>query len=100
MKKLVKSRSSFKTKIWIHFSINKSIDVFFFNFLFSYENINLNWMKMCLKGLACKMIDEYSRVKTLSLTSHIVRWFASVTLVQWPELAERYKRTTYIGRIS
>lgn len=44
-------------------------------------------------------IESICRVKTLSLTCHIVRWFASVTLVQWPELAEKYRRTTYIGRI-
>jgi len=44
-------------------------------------------------------IESICRVKTLSLSCRILRRFSSVTLVQWPELAEKYKGTTYIGRM-
>jgi len=44
-------------------------------------------------------VESICRVQTLSLTCRILKRFSSVTLVQWPELAENYKGTTYIGRM-
>lgn len=44
-------------------------------------------------------VESICRVKTLSLTCKIVKSFATVTLVQWPELAEKYPGTTYIGKL-
>lgn len=44
-------------------------------------------------------IESICRVKTLSFTCQILRRIVSSTLVQWPELAEKYKGTTYIGQL-
>jgi len=44
-------------------------------------------------------VESICRVKTLSMTGHCLRWIASSTLVQWPELAEKYSGTSYIGKL-
>lgn len=44
-------------------------------------------------------VESICRVVTLSMSGRILRWFATSTLVQWPELADKYRGTTYIGRI-
>ncbi len=56
---------------------------------------------MCLLGKVCGAkviwIDSITNVKRLSLSGRIVRNFADLFLVQWPELSEKYKRTEYAG---
>lgn len=51
----------------------------------------------------CKLVyvESVARVHSLSLSARIIyhlRW-ADALLVQWPQLHERYPRTTYIGRL-
>lgn len=44
-------------------------------------------------------IESICRVKTLSLTGHILLFFADVIYVQWPELKNKYPRVVYIGNL-
>lgn len=43
--------------------------------------------------------ESICRVKTLSLTGKILRFFADRIIVQWPELRASYERTVFIGDI-
>ena len=45
-------------------------------------------------------VESVCRVRTLSLSGKILLYFADHVLVQWPQLAERYTRCEYIGRLS
>jgi hypothetical protein len=44
-------------------------------------------------------IDSIANVERLSLSGRIVRPFADLFLVQWPELAERYKGVRHDGAV-
>ena len=44
-------------------------------------------------------VDTISHVDRLTLSGKIVRHFADVFLVQWPELAQKYKRVEYAGAV-
>lgn len=44
-------------------------------------------------------IESICRVKTLSLSGHIMSFFADEMLVQWPELQKKYPQTKYVGRL-
>jgi UDP-N-acetylglucosamine:LPS N-acetylglucosamine transferase len=58
---------------------------------------------MCVvgKSLGKKVIwvDTVSHVESLTLSGKIVRHFADVFLVQWPELEQKYRDTEYVGSI-
>jgi UDP-N-acetylglucosamine:LPS N-acetylglucosamine transferase len=58
---------------------------------------------MCLLGklLSAKIIwlDSITNVERLSLSGRLVRPFADLFLVQWPELAKRYPNAEYIGAV-
>ncbi len=58
---------------------------------------------MCLLGklLGAKVIwvDSITNVERLSLSGRLVRPFADLFLVQWPELAKRYPNAEYIGAV-
>ena len=43
--------------------------------------------------------ESWCRVSTLSLTGRIMYWVAHRFVVHWPELARRYPRAEYLGRI-
>jgi len=43
-------------------------------------------------------VESVCRVTSLSLTARLASPFVNKILVQWPELAEAYSNTTYIGR--
>ena len=49
----------------------------------------------------CKVVfvESFCRVRTLSLTGRLLYPFASVFVVQWPDLAKKYPRAQYLGRI-
>jgi UDP-N-acetylglucosamine:LPS N-acetylglucosamine transferase len=44
-------------------------------------------------------IDSIANVERLSLSGRIIRPFADLFLVQWPELAKRYKGVRYDGSV-
>jgi len=44
-------------------------------------------------------IDTLSHVDRLTLSGNIIRHFADLFLVQWPELAQKYKQAEYVGAI-
>lgn len=44
-------------------------------------------------------IDSITNVQRLSLSGQIVRMFADLFLVQWPELTLKYKRVEYVGAL-
>jgi len=44
-------------------------------------------------------IDTVSHVDRLTLSGKIVRHLADLFLVQWPELAERYRQAKYVGSV-
>lgn len=50
-------------------------------------------------GKRAVWIDSIANVDSLSLSGKIVRPFADVFLVQWPDLANRYQRTRYVGTL-
>lgn len=45
-------------------------------------------------------VESICRVKTLSLSAHILVYFANEVLVQWPELQQKFPRTKYIARFT
>ncbi len=52
-----------------------------------------------LFGAKVVYVECFTRIKTLSLTGKIVYGFSDRFLVQWPELAARYDRALYRGRL-
>jgi UDP-N-acetylglucosamine:LPS N-acetylglucosamine transferase len=58
---------------------------------------------VCLLGklLGAKVIwlDSITNVRRLSLSGRLVRPFADLFLVQWPELAERHRGIEYVGAV-
>ena len=58
---------------------------------------------LCLlyKILGSKIIwiDSITNVNCISLSGRMVRFFADLFLVQWPELAVRYKNAEYVGAV-
>jgi UDP-N-acetylglucosamine:LPS N-acetylglucosamine transferase len=60
----------------------------------------------CLMCLLCKLmgakiiwLDSITNVERLSLSGRIIRRFADLLLVQWPELAEKYPNAEYVGAV-
>lgn len=43
-------------------------------------------------------VESVCRVTTMSLSGRILMWFADSVLVQWPDLAEKYRGSKYIAR--
>ena len=43
-------------------------------------------------------VESVCRVTTMSLSGRILMWFADAVMVQWPELAEKYRGSRYISR--
>lgn len=52
-----------------------------------------------LIGAKIVWIDSITNVKRLSLSGRMVRYIADLFLVQWPGLADRYKRAEYVGEV-
>ena len=52
-----------------------------------------------LLGIKTVYIESLARVKRLSLTGRLVYPFSSFLLVQWPELAEKYKKAIFKGNV-
>jgi len=48
-----------------------------------------------LAGAKIIWIDSIANVKNLSLSGRIIRYIAGVFIVQWPELAEKYKKARF-----
>jgi len=44
-------------------------------------------------------VDSITNVERMSLSGRMVRPIADLCLVQWPELAERYRGTEYVGAL-
>jgi len=59
------------------------------------------WLLMLTGVQRVKVIyvESVARVQTLSLSGRILVHFADEFLVQWPQLAEKYPRAKYIGRL-
>jgi len=58
---------------------------------------------LCLLGkiLGAKVIwiDSITNVERISLSGKMVLYIADLFLVQWPELASRYKRVEFVGAV-
>jgi beta-1,4-N-acetylglucosaminyltransferase len=52
-----------------------------------------------IMGIKTIYLESITRCEELSLSGRLSYSFASLLLVQWPELAEKYKKTLYKGRI-
>ena len=52
-----------------------------------------------LAGARVIFVESWCRVESLSLTGRIMYWVAHRFVVHWPELARRYPRAEYLGRI-
>ncbi len=60
----------------------------------------------CMLCFLCKMIgakvvwiDSITNVERISLSGRMVRYIADLFLVQWPELAGRYKKVEFVGTV-
>lgn len=58
---------------------------------------------MCLLGklIGAKVVwlDSITNVERLSLSGRLVRPFADLLLVQWPELVAKYPKAEYVGAV-
>ena len=52
-----------------------------------------------LLGAKVVWIDSITNVERISLSGRMVRYIADLFLVQWPELAGRYKRVEFVGTV-
>lgn len=52
-----------------------------------------------LLGAKVIWIDSITNVERISLSGRMVRYIADLFLVQWPELAEQYDNTEYVGAV-
>jgi UDP-N-acetylglucosamine:LPS N-acetylglucosamine transferase len=52
-----------------------------------------------IKGAKVIWIDSITNIEKLSLSGRMVRYIADLFLVQWPELAKKYKNVEYCGAI-
>ena len=50
-----------------------------------------------LLGAKVVWIDSITNVERISLSGRMVRYIADLFLVQWPELAEKYRNVEYVG---
>lgn len=59
----------------------------------------LSWMRIFKTQIV--FVESICRVKTLSLSARILMTFRLLdeTIVQWPELENKYPRTKYIGKL-
>ena len=58
---------------------------------------------MCLIGkiFGAKIvwIDSVANIRRLSFSGRIIRYFADLCFTQWPNVAAKYKKVKYVGRI-
>ncbi len=52
-----------------------------------------------LAGAKVVWIDSLTNVRKLSLSGWLVRHIADLFLVQWPELAQKYKNVEFVGNV-
>ncbi|XP_078574877.1 UDP-N-acetylglucosamine transferase subunit ALG14-like isoform X2 [Branchiostoma floridae x Branchiostoma japonicum] len=52
-----------------------------------------------LKKVSLVYVESICRVETLSLSARLLYYLADHLLVQWPQLQQKFPRTTYIGRV-
>ena len=52
-----------------------------------------------LFGAKIVWIDSITNVERISLSGRLVRAIADLFLVQWPELAEKYRNVEYVGAV-
>ena len=52
-----------------------------------------------LIGTKVVWVDSIANVERLSLSGRLVRLIADLCLVQWPDLAERYRGVEYVGAV-
>ena len=50
-------------------------------------------------GAKVVWIDSITNIEKMSLSGRMVRYIADLLLVQWPELAEKYKSVEYVGAV-
>ncbi len=52
-----------------------------------------------LNGIPCLYLESLARVSSLSLSAKLVYPFVNALLVQWPELAKKYRKTSFRGQV-
>ncbi len=52
-----------------------------------------------LRGIKTVYVESLARINELSLTGRLVYRFTDEFMVQWPELAERYRNAKYRGQL-
>lgn len=52
-----------------------------------------------VKGAKVVWIDSVANVERISLSGRMVRFIADLFLVQWPQLADKYKKVEYVGAV-
>ena len=52
-----------------------------------------------IKKASVVYVESFCRVETLSLSGKILYYMADQFVVQWPQLSDKYPRSTYMGRV-
>ncbi|MBN1806105.1 MAG: hypothetical protein JW837_12725 [Sedimentisphaerales bacterium] len=52
-----------------------------------------------LSGADIIWLDSITNVERISLSGRMVRYIADLFLVQWPQIAEKYKNVEYAGEV-
>lgn len=100
---------------WAYFPTNRNIKNFIKNLIFGFKIIRKEKPDAILStgaGIAVPLIllgkmlkiktlylESITRNEELSLSGRLVYPFVDKLLVQWPQLAEKYKKTEFRGRI-
>ncbi len=52
-----------------------------------------------MRGAKIIWVDSVTNVRNMSISGRMIRCVADLYLVQWPELAEKYKNVEYAGAV-
>ncbi len=67
--------------------------------IFESSNLPCLFQVIGVKKASIVYVESICRVETLSMSGRILYYFADQFVVQWPQLAEKYPRSTYLGRV-
>ncbi len=100
---------------WAHYPTNRNIKNFFKNLVLAWRHLRRERPDVVIStgagvgvpflllarlfGMRTIYIESITRIHELSLSGRLVYPFVSRFLVQWMELAKRYRKAQYQGRI-
>lgn len=104
-----------ETVRWAYHPTNRSLKNFFRNFVLAFGLLRREKPDLILstgagvsvpfiyagrlQGIPSLYLESLARVSTLSLSAKLVYPFVSALLVQWPELAAKFRRARFKGQV-